>query len=230
MKSMKFLLAAVMLSVCSVSMAQKPGENGGHCPMNPEKAMEMRWQKVAKKLMLSDKQAEKVKVIYTDYMKEMMALNPMPTGKPECGTDCKKGEGKQGDCKKAEGKPGDCCKKAEGKKEEGKPDDCCKKGEGKKEMTEAEVTQNMKQKFANQRKRIDIQEKYFEKFSKELNPRQAKYLVNSCKMPKPGKMNKGGKGMKRGHQFNMQGQCPKAGQPGMRGNHCGMTAPKDSIR
>lgn len=49
-----------------------------------------------------------------------------------------------------------------------------------KQSTEAEIKEQMKNKFALQRKQIDIKEKYFDKFCKELNARQAQYLVNSA--------------------------------------------------
>jgi len=74
-----------------------------------------------------------------------------------------------------------------------------------KEKTEADVKADMKQKFANERKRIDIEEKYFDKFAKELNARQAQYLVKSA--------NKMGKG--KGKPGKMFGRGMRGGQQGM---------------
>ncbi len=98
---------------------------------------------------------------------------------------------------------------------------------GMKAPTEADIKAEMKQMFANERKQLDIQEKYFDKFAKELNARQAKFLVQA------GSMRMGGHGMgggmhkgqfNRGHmggQRGMQGFRPqmngKGNKPGARG-------------
>lgn len=93
--------------------------------------------------------------------------------------------------------------------------------------TESDLKAEMKQMFANERKQLDIQEKYFDKFVKELNARQAKFLVQA------GSMRMGGHGMgggmhkgqfNRGHmsgQRGIQGFRPqmngKGNKPGARG-------------
>lgn len=81
-----------------------------------------------------------------------------------------------------------------------------------KEKTEADIKAEMKQKFANERKKLDIQERYFDKFSKELNARQAQYLVQSAN--RSGRMQRGMHGMRFGNGRN------GAGMRGMnRGNN-----------
>lgn len=198
----KMFVAVLMVSASTMVMAQKQGsDNGKQAMPNEQQCMEMKWKKVSERLMLSDKQTDKVKTLYMDYLKEMKAQRPEKPAKSV------KGE-----------------KAAQGK-----------------QMSEADVKSNMKAKFARERKRIDIQEKYFEKFSKELNAHQAKYLLDSGKkVGKQGKkagVRKGGKkGMKKGvmpSRNPRNGNC--TGNGFMRGNRqCGVcpraAMPKDTLK
>lgn len=77
--------------------------------------------------------------------------------------------------------------------------------------TETDIKAEMKQQFANERKQLDIQEKYFDKFAKELNARQAKFLVQA------GSMRMGGHGMRGGMQRGQFNRGQKGGQRGMHG-------------
>lgn len=77
--------------------------------------------------------------------------------------------------------------------------------------TEADIKAEMKQQFANERKQLDIQEKYFDKFAKELNARQAKFLVQA------GSMRMGGHGMRNG--MHNKGQFNRGRMGGQRGMH-----------
>lgn len=77
--------------------------------------------------------------------------------------------------------------------------------------TEADIKAEMKQQFANERNQLDIQEKYFDKFAKELNARQAKFLVQA------GSMRMGGHGMRNG--MHNKGQFNRGRMGGQRGMH-----------
>lgn len=97
------------------------------------------------------------------------------------------------------------------------------KPEGPKQLSDAEVKEQQKQQFATARKRIDIQEKYFDKLCKELNPRQAQYIIKSVGMFSQGI--KGGKfGQRRhfgqhGQHGQFGGQHMKFGQYGQHRQH-----------
>lgn len=100
-------------------------------------------------------------------------------------------------------------------------------GDGKqtaKEQTEADVKAEMKQQFANERKQLDIQEKYFEKFAKELNARQAKFLIQI------GSMRMGGHGMRGGMQRGQFNRGQMGGHRGMQGFRPQMNGNKPGAR
>ena len=97
------------------------------------------------------------------------------------------------------------------------------KPEAPKQMTDAEVSSMVKQQFAAERKRIDVQEKYFDKFCKELNPRQAQFLLKSVGMKNHGGKNgfrgrgmRNMRGMHDGSHGNMSGKGRFPGGHGMR--------------
>ncbi len=100
------------------------------------------------------------------------------------------------------------------------------KPEAPKQMTDAEVSTMVKNQFAAERKRLDIQEKYFDKFCKELNPRQAQFLLNSVGMKNHGGKNgfrgrgmrnmRNMRGMHGGSHGNMSGKGRFQGGHGMR--------------
>lgn len=77
--------------------------------------------------------------------------------------------------------------------------------------TEADIKAEMKLQFANERNQLDIKEKYFDKFAKELNARQAKFLVQA------GSMRMGGHGMRNG--MHNKGQFNRGRMGGQRGMH-----------
>lgn len=80
--------------------------------------------------------------------------------------------------------------------------------------TEADIKAEMKLQFANERQQLDIQEKYFDKFAKELNARQAKFLVQA------GSKRMGGHGMRGGMRGGMhKGQFNRGHMGGQRGMH-----------
>ncbi|MCF0208150.1 MAG: hypothetical protein HUK07_01760 [Bacteroidaceae bacterium] len=195
-KATKILLATLMLSASSITMAQKPSEDNHKRPMmTPEQRKEMRWQAASKKLMLSDKQNEKVKVLFAEYTDELDALCPA--------------KNKMRDNNNLQPR----------------------KPEAPKQLTEAEVKENMKQQFANQRKLVDIQEKYFDKFCKELNAHQAKYLIDFGKKdPKSKQDMMHGKGKNFDGQFGQRPNFGNGFQHNMPQMRRGMQAPKDSIR
>ncbi|MCF0243643.1 MAG: hypothetical protein HUK06_02620 [Bacteroidaceae bacterium] len=133
--SKSLLLAfAMIISVCAVA------QNKQERP-SKEEMQQKKWQQISEKLMLTDKQSQKVAPLFADYQKEMKAL------KPE------------------------------------------RKDKEKKSLIDAEVKEQMKNKFATMRKKADIQEKYFNKFLNELSPRQAKYLINHAGFKKAKKGN-----------------------------------------
>ncbi|MCQ2243742.1 MAG: hypothetical protein MJZ32_05735 [Bacteroidaceae bacterium] len=191
MKSIKLFIAMLMLSASTMVMAQQePKENGRKRPTQ-EQMVDMQWQRVAKKLMLSDAQSAKVKPIYEAYMKEMKETFP------------------------AEGRLGNPRPTEAGKQ----------KPEAPKQMTDAEVSAKVKQQFAAERKRLDVQEKYFDKFCKELNPRQAQFLLKSVGMRNHGGKNGFHGRSKQGMQFNGGMRGGNRGNGKMFGNGRPMIGP-----
>lgn len=178
MKTIKFLVAAVMMVCSTVSMAQD--QQSKKPEFNREQYMQMMWQKKTQRLMLTSEQADKLAPVYKEYVAEMIQL------RAKCGA-------KKGGCK-----PGEC-----------------------KAMTEAEKDKCLKERLDNQRKRADIQEKYYNKFRKIANADQSRKLLQlNC--PKHGKCGKmkgkhGKKNFKKGgrRQFCKQGMQFKHGQRAM---------------
>ncbi|WP_373736920.1 hypothetical protein [Bacteroides heparinolyticus] len=73
----------------------------------------------------------------------------------------------------------------------------------KKELTDAEISQMLKDRFAQERKVLDIREKYFQEFSKILSPRQL------LKVYQPKGHLKGQKGM---GKFDQRGRHDRDGK------------------
>ena len=86
---------------------------------------------------------------------------------------------------------------------------CCTKPEGKQkkaDRTDEQILQDMKDRFAAQKKMLDTKEKYFGKFQKILNARQVEKLF----APHHGKMAKHAKCM---HKAGMKNAGKPCGKP-----------------
>lgn len=196
MKTTKMILAAIMISAGTTVMAQQQPAQHNNRPQKtftPEQAKEMRWQKVSEKMMLSDAESAKVKPVYDEYLEELRALHPNHNKKDAKADNANKPEAKADKANKPERKP----------------------------ATDAEIEKMVKSKLEIERKQIDIKEKYFDKFCKLLNPRQAKYLVESANV-----MHQGGRkgfqshaGFQGAHKgFQGQGMMNQGNRrPGMNG-------------
>lgn len=177
MKTLRMMTLALIASMTMMVSAQdKPACD--KAKPDCAKMMEMQADRMAAKLGLDDKTAAKFKTIYVEYQKELMALAPKP---------CQK----EGD-KKCDKKEGEKCDKP-----------CCKEMKVK---TDAEVDEMVKTRFAQQKKMVELQEKYYGKFRTVLSARQAQRVIKTgCPMNK--KMNK------KNFQGKRFGKCPQGPAP-----------------
>lgn len=156
MKNLKLAVAALLLSVSATMMAADRGEMNRP---SQEERIGQQWRQIAAKLMLSDAQTEKLASTYADFCKEMKVLRPQHM----------RGNGMQKDSLSA--------KKKLGKRS-------MKRGlQQREQLSDAQIAKLTKQRMANQRRKIDIQEKYFDKFNKVLTARQSAYLINHVGRP-----------------------------------------------
>uniref|UniRef100_A0AB33J8P0 Periplasmic heavy metal sensor n=1 Tax=Prevotella sp. GTC17260 TaxID=3236796 RepID=A0AB33J8P0_9BACT len=156
MKNFKMLVAALLLSVSATAMAADKSEMDRP---SQKQRIGLKWKQVAARLMLSDEQTEKLASTYADFCKEMRALSLQRMGE---------NGGKK--------------ESLNGRKVLGKR--AMKRGfQAKGRLTDTQIAKLTKQRLENQRRRIDIQEKYFDKFSKVLTARQAAYLINHAGRP-----------------------------------------------
>ena len=164
MKATKLIIATILMSLgISVSAQNQPQTECAN-PEKKECRMKDKWQKMSEKLMLTDAQKAAIEPIYKEYCNELAALAPKCEMK-----DCDKKDAKKEECNK------DCknCDKKE----------CVKKGgkREKPELTDAQINEQTLKMFDTERKRIDINEKYYKKFSETLSARQARALLDSGK-------------------------------------------------
>lgn len=193
MKTLRMMTLAVIASMSMMVSAQEQKPACGKAKPDCAKMMEMQADKMAAKLGLDDKTAAKFKTIYAEYQKELMALAPKPCQKEgeKCDKKCDKQEGKQ--CDKMHEKP-------------------C--GKEMKIKTDAEVDEMVKARFAQQKKMMELQEKYYGKFRTVLSARQAQKVIQAnCPMNKRmGKKNFRG---------NMHMQAPAPQYAGCQKQHVG---------
>lgn len=149
--------------------------------LTEQQRMEMRSQKAAHKMGLSDEQTKKFTDIYADYQKEMkgvMEKYPMRSGGKKDLKD-----------KKAPKDGKDLKDKKDGKDLKDKKDrqpQARKGGRGPqgwqpKDMSDQELEQMHKNHFARSRAMLDVQEKYYKKLRTVLTERQYEQLMNMQK-------------------------------------------------
>ncbi len=115
-------------------------------PMNREKMKEMQVNQVINTLMLDDATAAKFKTVYENYLKELADARTI-------------GMKKKADQPKEKAKEGE----SKDKTVVGKP---------REPMTDAQIEEGIKNRFAQSRKMLDVREKYYTEFKKYLTPKQ----------------------------------------------------------
>lgn len=165
MKKMIFALALCIMALAPASAQNKMNAQN----RTPEQNRELRAERMAHRLMLSDAATAQFTPLYKEYLQEMANLRKdcpyakqCPQTPQACGTAC--------------GIPrGAACATAD--------------------MSDAELEKFMEQRFDRQQKKLDIQKKYYKKLKSVLTPRQLQQVF--CPKGHPG-MKYGKKGCPQG--------------------------------
>lgn len=145
MKVRKFFMIAVALLMGTQTMVwaqDKPKDKPERKPMDKEQMQAMQCNRIIRELALDDATAAQFESVYKNYMKELGEAR---------GTACHEKGKKQAPSGSSE---------------------ASQKPEVKPLPTDAEVEQAMKDRFARERKVLDVREKYYDVFRKFLSPKQ----------------------------------------------------------
>lgn len=158
MKGNLFLAMAFAVLGMTANAQEKKNDNA-QMPQRPskEQMVEMRVNRMANQLMLDEATTAKFAPVYKKYLEEMQALRPEHKG----GKDGKKPQGWK------DGKGG----QGQGMSPQGAPE--------MKQKTDAEVEKALKDRWAKMRKTADIQEKYYNEFSKFLTAKQIQKVMEA---------------------------------------------------
>lgn len=152
MKKIKFLgmlVVAMVMSVQTMNAQEAPKGPYKGMKMTPEKMAEFQANRLSDELGLDDATSVKFKEVYKKYMKALGEVH---------------GEFAKEFMKKVKSEEAS----KDGKKE--KP--------AFKPLTDAQVDQMMKDRFAISRKTLDVREKYYDEFRKFLSPKQVQKIYD----------------------------------------------------
>ena len=156
MKGNLFLAMAFAVLGMTANAQEKKNDNAQMSQRpSKEQMVEMRVNRMANQLMLDEATTAKFAPVYKKYLEEMQALRPEHKG----GKDGKKPQG----WKDGKGGPG------QGMNPQGASE--------MKQKTDAEVEKALKDRWAKMRKTADIQEKYYNEFSKFLTAKQIQKVM-----------------------------------------------------
>lgn len=151
MKARKFFMIAIALLMGTQTMVwaqDKPKDKPERKPMNKEQMQTMQCNRIVRELALDDATATQFESVYKNYMNELREAR---------GTALRNKEKKAAPSASAE---------------------ASQKPEVKPLPTDAEVEQAMKERFARERKVLDVREKYYDEFRKFLSPKQVQKVYS----------------------------------------------------
>ena len=151
MKAKKFLMIAIALLMGTQTMVwaqDKPKDKPERKPMDKEQMQTMQCNRIIRELALDDATAAQFGPVYKKYMNEL-------------------GEAR-GTVRHEKGK----------RQAPSGSSEASQKPKAKPLPTDAEVEQAMKERFARERKVLDVREKYYDEFRKFLSPKQVQKVYS----------------------------------------------------
>lgn len=179
MKLKTILIACVALLTTSSVMAQET-KRAKMIDMTREQRVEMKAQMVAKKLMLDDATKAKFLPMYVSYQNELYSALPAEVKeKMEARKEaCKEMAEKRAENRKGQGRRGQSMMHKGARGHGMMMGECDVDGK-----TDAEVKAMVESHFKTQEARLDINKKYFKKFSSILTVKQSAAALKSAQGP-----------------------------------------------